>query len=223
VAVQDVEHAIDATGKDQNGDDVTGLPEQRALLQDVFKAEVGLETLAVHIGRDGYAWFDLEEVIPARDRTLDEVRDEVAADWTAEQQRVALAAKAAELKDRVKKGAKLADIAGELGLVVETKTGLSRSTQDAALSEAAIAAAFGGPNGHVANAAGMGSEGQILMQVTAVDDSAPANALDNDSRQIEAIARASGDDILDQMVATLQSVYGVSINQTLAEQALAQR
>ncbi len=215
--------AIDATGKDQNGDDVTGLPEQRTLLQDVFKAEVGLETLSVHIGRDGYAWFDLEEVIPARDRTLDEVRDEVAADWTAEQQRVALAAKAAELKDRIKKGAKLADIASELGLVVETKTGLSRSTQDAALSQAAIAAAFGGPNGHVANAAGMGGEGQILMQVTAVDESAPANALDNDSRQIEAIARASGDDILDQMVATLQSVYGVSINQTLAEQALAQR
>ncbi|OAP42458.1 peptidylprolyl isomerase [Sinorhizobium glycinis] len=215
--------AIDATGKDQNGDDVTGLPEQRALIQEVFKADVGLETLAVHIGRDGYAWFDLEEVIPARDRTLDEVRDEVAADWTAEQQRVALAAKAAELKDRVKNGAKLADIASELGLVVETKTGLSRSTQDAALSQAAIAAAFGGPNGHVANAAGQGGEGQILMQVTSVDDSAPANALDNDSRQIEAIARASGDDILDQMVATLQSVYGVSINQTLAEQALAQR
>ncbi|AUX76323.1 peptidylprolyl isomerase [Sinorhizobium fredii] len=215
--------AIDATGKDQNGDDVTGLPEQRTLLQDVFKAEVGLETLAVHIGRDGYAWFDLEEVIPARDRTLDEVRDEVAADWTAEQQRVALAAKATELKDRVKKGAKLADIASELGLVVETKTGLSRSTQDAALSQAAIAAAFAGPNGHVANAAGMGGEGQILMQVMAVDDSAPANALDNDSRQIEAMARASGDDILDQMVSTLQSVYGVSINQALAEQALAQR
>lgn len=216
--------AIDAAGKDQNGDDVTGLPEQRALLQEVLKAEVGLETLAVHIGRDGYAWFDLEEVIPARDRTLDEVRDEVAADWTAEQQRVALAAKAADLKGRVQKGAKLADIASELGLVVETKTGLSRSTQeDAALSQAAIAAAFGGPNGHVANAAGMGGEGQILMQVTAVDDNAPANALDNDSRQIEAIARASGDDILDQMVATLQSVYGVSINQTLAEQALAQR
>ncbi|PDT42651.1 MULTISPECIES: peptidylprolyl isomerase [Sinorhizobium] len=215
--------AIDATGKDQNGDDVTGLPEQRTLLQEVFKAEVGLETLAVHIGRDGYAWFDLEEVIPARDRTLDEVRDEVAADWTAEQQRVALAAKATELKDRVKKGAKLADIASELGLVVETKTGLSRSTQDAALSQAAIAAAFAGPNGHVANAAGMGGEGQILMQVMAVDDSAPANALDNDSRQIEAMARASGDDILDQMVSTLQSVYGVSINQALAEQALAQR
>ncbi|WP_373413895.1 SurA N-terminal domain-containing protein [Ensifer aridi] len=215
--------AIDATGKDQNGDEVKGLPEPRTLLQEVFKAEVGVDTLSVNIGRDGSAWFDLDEVIPARDRTLDEVRDEVAADWTAEQQRAALAAKAKELKERIEKGAKLADIATELGLAVETKVGLSRSTEDAALSPAAVAAAFGGPNGHVANAPGIGGEGQILMQVTALDDSAPANALDGDSRQIEAVARASGDDILDQMVSTLQAAYGVSVNQTLAEQALATR
>lgn len=215
--------AVDASGKDQNGDDVKDLPEPRALLQEVFKADVGTDTLSVNIGRDGSVWFDVEEIIPGRDRTLDEVRDEVAADWTAEQQRAALAAKAKELKERVEKGAKLADIASELGLVVETKTGLTRSTNDATLSPAAVIAAFGGANGHVANAPGIGGDGQVLMQVTAVEEKAPADALDNDSRQIEAIARASGDDILDQMVSTLQTAYGVSINQTLAETALAQR
>ncbi|EHK75293.1 putative peptidyl-prolyl cis-trans isomerase protein [Sinorhizobium meliloti CCNWSX0020] len=215
--------AVDASGKDQNGDDVKDLPEPRALLQEVFKADVGTDTLAVNIGRDGSAWFDVEEIIPARDRTLDEVRDEVAADWTAEQQRAALAAKAKELKERIEKGAKLADIASELGLVVETKTGLARATNDATLSPAAVIAAFGGPNGHVANAPGIGGDGQVLMQVTAVEEKAPADALDNDSGQIEAIARASGDDILDQMVSTLQTAYGVSINQSLAETALAQR
>ena len=215
--------AVDASGKDQNGDEVKDLPEPRALLQEVFKADVGTDTLAVNIGRDGSAWFDVEEIIPARDRTLDEVRDEVAADWTAEQQRAALAAKAKELKERIEKGAKLADIASELGLVVETKTGLTRGTNDASLSPAAVIAAFGGPNGHVANAPGIGGDGQVLMQVTAVEEKAPADALDNDSSQIDAIARASGDDILDQMVSTLQTAYGVSINQSLAETALAQR
>ncbi|WP_324763415.1 SurA N-terminal domain-containing protein [Sinorhizobium meliloti] len=215
--------AVDASGKDQNGDEVKDLPEPRALLQEVFKADVGTDTLAVNIGRDGSAWFDVEEIIPARDRTLDEVRDEVAADWTAEQQRAALAAKAKELKERIEKGAKLADIATELGLVVETKTGLTRGTNDASLSPAAVIAAFGGPNGHVANAPGIGGDGQVLMQVTSIEEKAPADALDNDSSQIEAIARASGDDILDQMVSTLQTAYGVSINQSLAETALAQR
>ena len=215
--------AIDATGKDKNGDDVAGLPEQAALLQEVFKADVGAETLPVNVGRDGYVWFDLDEVTPARDRTLDEARDEVGADWMAEQQRAALAKKAGELKQRLAQGAKLADIANELGLAVETKSGLMRSTSDAALSPAAVVAAFSGPNGFVTNAAGIGGEGQVLLQVTAVEDGGPTDALQDDSRQIEALAGVSGADIVDQMVATLQAAYGVTINQTLGETAIAQR
>lgn len=215
--------AIDATGKDKNGDDVAGLPEQAALLQEVFKADVGAETLPVNVGRDGYVWFDLDEVTPARDRTLDEARDEVGADWMAEQQRAALAKRAGELKQRLAQGAKLADIANELGLAVETKSGLMRSTSDAALSPAAVVAAFSGPNGFVTNAAGIGGEGQVLLQVTAVEDGGPSDALQDDSRQIEALAGVSGADIVDQMVATLQAAYGVTINQTLGETAIAQR
>ncbi len=215
--------AIDATGKDKNGDDVAGLPEQAALLQEVFKADVGAETLPVNVGRDGYVWFDLDEVTPARDRTLDEARDEVGADWMAEQQRAALAKRAGELKQRLAQGAKLADIANELGLAVETKSGLMRSTSDAALSPAAVVAAFSGPNGFVTNAAGIGGEGQVLLQVTAVEDGGPTDALQDDSRQIEALAGVSGADIVDQMVATLQAAYGVTINQTLGETAIAQR
>jgi peptidyl-prolyl cis-trans isomerase D len=51
----------------------------------------------------------------------------------------------------------------------------------------------------------------------------PGDALDNDDRQINAIAQASGDDILDQMVSELQKGYGVTINQQLAELALSQQ
>lgn len=66
----------------------------------------------------------------------------------------------------------------------------------------------------------MGGEGQILLKVTAVNEDNMVDALDNEDRQIDAAARASGDDILDQMVAELQTGYGVSINQQLAETAL---
>ncbi|MDQ0320419.1 peptidyl-prolyl cis-trans isomerase D [Pararhizobium capsulatum DSM 1112] len=216
-------NAIDARGNDADGEPVAGIPEAKALLEEAFKAEVGGETLPVNLGRDGYVWFDVEEVTPSRDRTLDEAREKVVADWTAEQQRKALAAKAEELKARVQKGETLAAIATELGIAVETKTGLRRSSDDAALSPAAVTAAFSGPEGTVANAAGVGGEGQILLKVTAVNPDAPVNALDSDDRQIDAVARSSGDDILDQMVTELQTGYGVSINQQLAETSLARQ
>jgi len=215
--------AVDARGNDGNGDEIAGIPEAKTLLEEAFKAEVGGETLPVNLGRDGYVWFDVDEVTPARDRTLDEARERVVADWTAEQQRTELAAKAVELKARVEKGETLAAIATELGIAVETKSGLRRSAEDAALSPAAVAAAFGGADGLVANAPGIGGEGQILLKVTAVDDDNPGDALDSDDRQINAIAQASGDDILDQMVSELQKGYGVSINQQLADVALSQQ
>lgn len=212
--------AIDAQGNDQKGEEVAGLPEKAALLGEVFKTEVGTETQPLNVGREGYAWYEVLDVIPDRDRTLDEVRDRVVADWTAEQQRLALGKKAEELAERVRKGGDLAAIAGELGMAVENKTGLHRGAEDPVLGPAAVAAAFGGPLGHVANTPGVDGEGQILLKVTEVNDAA-TDALTNDEQQIAAVARASGDDILDQMVSSLQTAYGVSINRTLAEQSLA--
>lgn len=213
--------AIDAQGADQKGEDVTGLPEQAALLGEVFKTEVGMETQPINVGREGYAWFEVLDVIPDRDRTLEEVRDRVVADWTAEQQRQTLAKKAEELAERVRKGGDIAAVAGELGIAVENKTGLHRGAQDPVLSADAVAAAFAGPVGHVANTPGVDGEGQILIKVTEVNTDATSDALSNEDQQIAAVARASGDDILDQMVSSLQTTYGVSINRTLAEQSIA--
>ncbi|WP_313194956.1 SurA N-terminal domain-containing protein [Shinella zoogloeoides] len=213
--------AADAQGNDQKGDEIAGLPEESALLGEVFKTDVGMETQPINVGREGYAWFEVLDVIPERDRTLDEVRERVVADWTAEQQRQTLAKKAEELAERVRKGGDLAAIAAELGMVVENKVGLHRGAQDPVLSPAAVAAAFAGPLGQVAAAPGVDGEGQILLKVTEVNADAATDALSNDEQQIVAVARTSGDDILDQMVSSLQSAYGVSINRTLAEQSIA--
>jgi peptidyl-prolyl cis-trans isomerase D len=212
---------IDAQGNDQKGEEVNSLPEKAALLGEIFKTDVGTETQPINVGREGYAWFEVLDVIPDRDRTLDEVRDRVVADWTAEQQRQTLAKKAEELAERVRKGGDLTAIAGELGMAVETKAGLHRSAQDPVLSPVAVAAAFAGPVGHVANTPGVDGEGQILLKVTQVTADSATDALSNEEQQIVAVARASGDDILDQMVSALQTAYGVSINRTLAEQSLA--
>jgi len=211
----------DAQGNDTKGEEIPGLPEEAALVGEVFKTDIGTETQPINVGREGYAWFEVLDVIPDRDRTLDEVRERVAADWTAEQQRQTLAKKAEELAERVRKGGDLAAIAEELGMAVETKTGLNRGAQDPVLSPAAVAAAFAGPAGHVANTPGVDGEGQILLKVTEVNTNAASDALSGDEQQIAAVARASGDDILDQMVSALQTAYGVSINRTLAEQSIA--
>ncbi|MGV1757547.1 SurA N-terminal domain-containing protein [Rhizobium sp. A22-96] len=212
--------AIDATGLDQSGNDIKDLPVRQQLLSEVFKADQGGNPAPLTVGNDGYIWYDILGITPDHDRALADVREKAVADWTAEQQKIALAAKATELKQEAQKGKSLADIAAPLGIAVESKSNVLRSTDDPVLGRGGIAAAFSGPVDTAANAVGADDTTQILLKVTDVNDSPTTDALSNDDQQIAQIANAAGDDILDQMVNQLQSKYAVTVNQSLAEQAM---
>jgi peptidyl-prolyl cis-trans isomerase D len=211
--------AIDATGADKDGNEVKDIPARQQLLGEAFKTEAGTLPVAVSLGNDGYVWFDVREVTPERERPLAEVRDKAVADWTAEQQKVELAKKADELRQEAQKGKSLADIAAPLGIAVESKSGVTRATDDAVLGRAGVTAAFTGPADTVANAVGGDAGTQILLKVTNINTEPTSDALSNQDAQLTAMANAAGDDILDQMVNLLQTHYGASINQTLADQA----
>ncbi|MCY0094856.1 peptidylprolyl isomerase [Hoeflea ulvae] len=213
--------AVDRTGKTPDGEVLGDIPESNALLQAAFEAGVEVETPPINIGAEGFVWFEVADVTPARDRTLDEVRDQVVADWTAEKTIEALGAKATELKDRVAKGAELSAIAEEMSVAVETKYGLTRRGADAVFGAAAVSSAFSGPSGLVEVASDASGENQILLKVTSVNDAASTTAASVPEEQRTQVAQQMADDILDQMVARLQAEYGVAINRPLAERALA--
>jgi len=210
----------DASGNNEQEQRITDLPASNQLLGEVFRTEPGADTIPVNLGNDGYVWFEVRNIVPERDRPLAEVRDKAIADWTADQQRQALAAKANELKARLDKGETLATIGGELGLAVENKQGLRRGAEDAIFGNEAIAAAFSGPVDITATALGADGESRLLMKVTAVDQ-ATTDALSGDE-QLQRMADSAGDDMLDQMVNSLKDGYGVSINQAVVNQVMLQ-
>ena len=213
--------AVDRSGQTPDGTIVRDIPESQALLQEAFEAGTGVETPPINIGAEGFVWFEVIDVTPARDRTLDEVREKVVADWTTMKTAEALGAKAEELKERIAKGAELAAIATELSVTVETKYALSRNSADAVFGEAAVASAFSGPSGLTEVASDATGDNKILMKVKSVNDAANVTAESVSEEQRTQVSRQIADDILDQMVARLQADYGVSVNRALAERALA--
>jgi peptidyl-prolyl cis-trans isomerase D len=212
--------AVDATGKDMKGEPVKDLPAQQKLLGEVFKTEQGVDALPISIGQEGYVWFEVKGITAERDRKLEEVRDRVVADWTLEQTQKAIDAKADTILKELKDGKALNDIASGLGVNVEEKTGIKRNTEDAVLSPQTVSAAFGGAEGHAAAAWTADKSEKIVLQVTATGTDTNVDPLADDTRQIEQLANSAGDDMLDEMVTKLQGQYGVSINQTLAQQAI---
>lgn len=210
---------VDASGLNPQGEPIKDVPDAQELFSAAFRAEQGAQNVPLTINNTGYLWFRVDAITPSHDRSLSDVHDKAVADWTAEQQKEALAAKATKLKDDAQKGKSLADIATPLGIAVESKAGITRASDDPVLGRAGVAAAFSGPVGTVATAVGADPTTQILLKVTDDNLTPTTDALANEDQQINAIANAAGDDILDEMVSSLQTKYKVTVNRTLADQA----
>jgi len=212
--------AIDASGSDQNGSPVADIPLGTELVASAFDSDIGVENLPLTLNDGGVVWYEVVDITPSRDREFEEVRSQVEADWAAEQQREALADKASELQARVEGGESLQQIADELAIEVNSVTSVTRTAQNDDLGPEAVAATFSGPLGTVATAPRDSGTEQVVLKVVAVVNPVGTLAASGDDQAVNAIAAYAGDDILDEMINKLQGEYGVTINQTLAQQAI---
>ena len=71
---------VDRQGVDPSGKPVTDIPDAQRLLTPAFTADVGVENDPLQV-EGGYVWYEVAGITPARERTLDEVKDEVEARW----------------------------------------------------------------------------------------------------------------------------------------------
>lgn len=212
--------AVDAEGNDPSGNPVQ-LPNSEALLSAAFQADQGFDNDALTMGNVGYLWYQVDGVTPARERTLDEVKDKVVAAWKGEEAVKRLNQRVDELKKRLDGGATLDTIAAELGVEKQTKRGIIRTTNDADIGTAAAAQIFRGTNGFTGSAAAPSDDAQILFKVVEVTEPAAAGPEAIPEQQQKYLATSLSDDVLEQLVGELQKQYPVKINQTVINNALA--
>jgi peptidyl-prolyl cis-trans isomerase D len=214
--------AIDRAGQKPDGTVVNNLPESAALIRSVFDAETGIENDGLNTADNGFVFYEVDGITPARDRTLDEVRQKVVADWTAAEVNKRLQAKATELEKRLKDGTPLDTIAGELKLEKQTKRGLKREADDADFGKEGAAVMFGVPEGGTGIVPSPTGDGEILFKIAEVFEPAGADASSVAQDAQKSFASGMADDLLDQLVAQLQTQYDVRIEQSAIQQAMAQ-
>jgi len=213
--------AIDRAGQTPDGTVVKDLPESADLIKAVFEGETGVENESLTTADNGYLFYEVNGITPARDRTLDETRQKVVADWTAEETAKRLSTKATELEQRLKAGTDLEAIASEVSLEKQTKRGLKRASDDGDFGKEGAATMFGVGEGGTGVIPSPTGDGQILFKIVQVFEpvGADASSIDDDARK--AFASGISDDLLDQLVAQLQTQYSVEVDQLAITQALA--
>jgi peptidyl-prolyl cis-trans isomerase D len=211
--------AIDRNGKDAQGNAIPDLPQNVDVLSAAFTAEVHGENEPLRVpGNGGYVWFDVEQITPARDRPLDEVKDQVVTRWRSDETATRLRAKATEMLDKIKAGTSFADVAAADKLKVEWRPGIKRSGPPAGMSPTAVTEIFKTPQDSVGTVEGATPAERIVFRVTDIKVP-PLDAEAADAKRLDEALRARyTEDLIAEYLARVQSEIGVNINQSALNQ-----
>ncbi|WP_029002435.1 peptidylprolyl isomerase [Azorhizobium doebereinerae] len=206
---------VDRSGREPSGAEITSIPDRTAVLNGAFASRPGTDNEPVQLAQNGgYIWYDVAEVTPSRERPFDEVREQVATSWAADEVVKAVEAKAKALLADLEAGKPIADVAAANGLEVKTAT-LKRGRADGDFTTETVAKVFSLPQAGFGIVAGTATAEQLVFQVTKIDT--PETPADN---RIDAqIQQQIESDLLTQYLSAVQGQIGLKINDRAFQQA----
>jgi peptidyl-prolyl cis-trans isomerase D len=204
--------AVDRSGRLPTGQPVTNIPPGLDVVSQAFTSDVGVDNDPIQF-RGGYVWYDVLGITPSRERTLDEVKDQVEAKWREDQISDKLRAKAAEMVQKLEQGATLAAEAGPIGTKVEAVKDFRRDASPAGVPSSVVTAAFRTPKDGVGQTPDAGGSAWIVFRVT--DISVPqVDANSDEMKKLkDTLQRGLTDEQVAQYVTKIESEIGTSINQ----------
>lgn len=212
-------HPVTLTAAGEELAAVADIPEEERprIAAAIFGAEQEKLAPTVSLGANRNVWFDLKAVEPARDQTLDEVREDVVAAWTAEKTEEALVAEVEGIMERLRAGEAFADIALALNQFPILSQPMNRSGDGTdVLNQDVAAAAFAGGEGHFGSAKN-GDGDHVVFQVVEI---MPATAETAEPAR-SFVEEASRETLYSDFVAGLRDEAGIRINRQTLDKIIA--
>lgn len=209
--------AVDRSGRAPDGKPVASIPPGLDLVSQAFASDVGVDNETISYN-GGYVSFDVVGITPSRERTLDEVKDQVEARWRADQITNKLRAKATEMVEKLNQGGKLADQASAAGVKVETAEKFKRDATPANLPAGAVAGAFRTAKDAAGQSEGASATEWVVFRVTDVTEPTLDLASEDAKKLKTSVERGLTDELVGQYVIKMENEIGVTINQPAVAQ-----
>jgi len=210
---------IDRGGKTADGKPAIDHPEAGKIAEVAFAGTVGIEAEAADLGDGGYVWVDVLGIAPQKQKSFDEVRDQVKASAMDADRRKDIAAYASKLVERLTRGETPAALAAESGAKVETTPAVTRNTSPPGLPQTAVQQAFALPKGGATSTPSVGGKARVILRVVDVAP-APPPTPEQSARLNEELTRQMQSDVLAEYVSGLETRFGLSVNDAALKQAL---
>jgi peptidyl-prolyl cis-trans isomerase D len=204
--------AVDRSGRLPSGQLATNVPRGLDVVSQAFNSDVGVDNDPIQFN-GGYVWYDVLGITPSRERSLDEVKDQVEARWRDDQISSRLRTRATEMVQKLEQGGTLASEAAAAGMKVETASGFKRDASLPGVPAGAITAAFRTAKDGVGQTSGAGAGEWIVFRVTDVSVP-PVDLASDDMKKLKAtLERGLTDEQVAQYVTKLEAEIGTTINQ----------
>jgi peptidyl-prolyl cis-trans isomerase D len=210
--------AVDRSGLTPNGQPASAIAPGLNVVSQAFGSDVGVDNDPIAFN-GGYVWYDVLGITPPRDRTLDEVKDQVEARWHEDQIASRLRNKASDMVQKLEQGSKLADEAASVGSKVETASAFKRDASLVGVPAGVITAAFRTAKDGYGQTPGPNGTEWVVYRVSDITAPAADLASDEIKKLNDALTRAFSDEQLGQYVAKLEKDLGTSINEDAVAQA----
>ncbi len=203
--------AVDRSGRQPNGETAINIPPGLDVVTQAFSSDVGVDNDPISYN-GGYVWYDVLAITPSRDRSLDDVKDQVEAKWREDQIADRLRAKATDMVQKLEQGGKLADEAAAAGVAVETAANFKREDSPPGVPASVVAAAFRtAKDGAGQTPAGV--DQWIVFRLTDINVPPVDLASDDVKKMKDSLQHSLEDEQISEYVMKLQSDIGTSINE----------
>jgi peptidyl-prolyl cis-trans isomerase D len=211
---------ISQQGRTPDGETVENLPQGGEFLSTAFETPDGERSLLRETPEGGYYVVRVDGVTPSQVRPFDEVRDQVAEEWRADQRAQAAEQAAQEMAEAIDGGTPLAELAAGRGLDIANTPPLKRSGNQQAGSAARALAGqlFDVEVGQAVTAGVQG--GVAVAQLAEVRPAQPSENAEAVSSLRQQTRQRMRSDVLAQFADALRTRYEVRINQTQLDQVL---
>ena len=162
-------------------------------------------------------WFEVAKIDPARDRTFDEVKDKVEAQWRADEVTRALGAKALDMVKQLDAGATLASLAEPAGLEVKSAADIRRNGGWLACAERRQRDLRHRPMGPARPATP--STGASSSRSPPIRRRRPSSTIPTQRRLADRLNGALQTSLVEQYVTAIEHELGVTIHQNVLQAA----
>ncbi len=210
---------VDRARRPAPGGRLPDVPAAEQVVDAMFRADIGTDNEAVRTRDNGYVWYDVTSIEVARERSFDEMRQEVLAQWRADETANRLQARTRDLAERIRKGESIEAVAASVQAELRTSPPLTRESSLPEFPSNVLTVVFGTKVGEVESASLPGDRGRLVFRVASASVPPFLRTTQDAENVAQQLSAALGEDLLTQYVNAAQARLGVRVNQQVFRNA----